>query len=130
MRTLWSLGLLFGALAAGCADDATDSCSMTVAAYCANGNCPMTWDAAQQPASWGCDATHQYKISLSTCADVRIATDAGTDNGQKYYYDASGHLYRVESYNVSVKSANQCIAGTGHAVACSDPNPVSVCTTP
>lgn len=118
-------------LVAGCAADpaptAAERCSTSIATYCATNNCPMTWDAAQQPASWPCDTSP--RISLATCADVSVATFAGIDAGIDFYYDASGQLYRVEHYQVGV-GGSICLAGTGEAMACSDPNPVSVCSAP
>jgi|SRR5580700_5406946 hypothetical protein len=89
-----------------------DACPATVAAYCASPSvlCPMTWQAAQDPASWPC----QQPVALKVCEDVWIAFEAGT----AYYYNPKdGTLYRVEGYDAST-GGTICVAGSGETFDC------------
>ncbi len=92
---------------------------MTLAAFCAPGtDCPATWTAAHQPASWSCQGA--LHVILADCGSVKIATRSGVDTGQKYFYDGSGNLYRVDQF--AAGGGEHCLGGSGTAEACNDPN--------
>jgi hypothetical protein len=117
---------------AGCASQPNESCPMSIAAYC-NGktqNCPQTWAAAQDVASWRCGPNTDGAVTLSTCGNVHVASVAYVDAGEDFYYDGNGQLYRVESF---VNTKQDCLAGSGQALGshgmldCNDPNPIILC---
>ena len=60
-------------LLAACASDPA-ACKQSIAAYCANSNCPLTWDAAQDPAAWGCGSGNHPNVTVGVCGDVRVAS--------------------------------------------------------
>ena len=100
--------------------DAPASCPETIAARCSGSslNCPMTWTAAHAASSWSCQGA--TRVILADCGAEKVATTAGVDSGLKLYYDASGALYRIDSY--SAGNGDVCLAGGGTFDTCNDPN--------
>jgi hypothetical protein len=113
---------------AGCATDDSESCGMTVEAYCdgMTTNCPATLAAAENAASWRCDPGDSAIVELAACdGGVTRASVAYIDAGRDLYYDASGKLFRVEEF-VNIK--HRCVAGGGDTIACNDPKPRTLCS--
>jgi hypothetical protein len=93
-----------------------DDCPRSIEAYCASPHavCPMTFQDAQDPASWPCGES----IALKVCEDVYIAAVVGPDPGDVYYYFTNGAgLYRIEGYDAST-GGTACVAGDGEVFDC------------
>jgi hypothetical protein len=108
-------------------------CDTSVAKFCdgATVDCPLTWTAAHDAASWSCSPDGPPSITLSTCSNVLVATRAGVDTGVSFYYDPhNGSLYGIESF--AAGHGHGCVAGRGPFYECDDPMPVDPCaiTTP
>jgi hypothetical protein len=104
---------------AGLAACVPDPCPTMIYEHCASPLtlCPMSWQAAEDPASWPCD----QQITLKVCEDVWIAAQPSPDPGVTFYYNPSdSSLYRVEGYDAASGSAS-CIAGAGEVFDCVTP---------
>lgn len=133
MIRLASLATVLAACAAPttAADDASEACPMTIAAYCDGKtlDCPMTWTAAQQATSWSCGT--DALVTLTACGSVHIASIAHIDAGEDFYYGPDDQLYRVEEF---INTTQHCLAGSGialgsnGALACDDPAPRTLCS--
>lgn len=122
--------IAFPLLLAACASDPGE-CSQSVAEYCAaNGGCPMTFDAAQDPAAWGCGSGQSGRIGVWTCDGVGVAGLSYVDTGMEFYYGADGKLYRIEAWGGALREP-RCLAGGGRSVSCAPTTQVTdVCPTP
>ncbi len=99
---------------AGLAACGGDDCPATISDHCASPLklCPMSWQAAEDAASWPC---HQ-QITLKVCEDVWFAADVGA--GVTFYYNPKdSSLYRIEESDAATGSAS-CVAGAGGVFDC------------
>lgn len=124
--SIWILGFAL----ASCTDTTT-TCPQSVAAYCATSSlpCPMTWTAAQDPASWGGCGTrtaNSNPLVLKSCANIKVVEMWGVDASTNYTYDAStGELVSLTGHRV-LRFEDTCIAGEP-IPTCDDPAPVELC---